>query len=331
MSPGTSIFSGLQRKVTTMSVSPRVIRSTVRPTHVREITPSVTEPTSYLEDVPVSEIHVAEYQRKLYEDKLRRMIREWNPADVRHVELSFRENGMYFVIDGQHRIEAIRRQEGLVPQVVRAIVWVGLSVQDEAEMFWRTQDPRNRKALIPEEIHNAALFSGDPQALRIQRAVDNAGYRIGPSLGDEQGGSLRAVKHLYTIEQRYGEELLKDTLAFISQSWGVRAVPAAPMITGVALFMGTFPEARMDTLVKRVGKQTMEDWLLDAGGRSRMLKLNKSEGVASQLHADYNSVHRAKKLDDFERRMREHQAAIRSQVSRDAKIRDHEARKARMQ
>lgn len=274
------------------------------------------EPYATLERIPVAEIKWPEYQREFYESRVRNMVADWRPLDVNHLILSLRENGEYYCIDGWHRKTAIERLNGRLPQEADAIVWHGLSVMEEAEKFYRTQSPENRKALIPDEIHKAALHAGDAQALRVQAILDATGFRVGKIGDDESTTRINALKHLYGVESRYGSQVLDAALTFIRASWPTKTPPPASLITGAALFSSMFPQAKFKDAIKRPAKSPMEYWLNGAKARAETLDLNQPEGVASLIHADYNKAVRTNKLPDFLSTLTEHKTAIRLQANR---------------
>lgn len=276
------------------------------------------ERQSSLRKIDVRIVQKAAYQRNLDPAKLRRMVRNWNPNDVGHITLSRRANGHYFVIDGQHRIEAILRMEGVVSPITDAIVWEGLTAQDEAEMFYRTQDPKARKALTPEDIHNAKLYAGEGSASAIQRIVQKAGFRIGPTYDGEQAGRIVAVGKLSDVYDQYGETVLQDTLDLIALTWGNAKGPEANLIAGTALFLAMFPEANIEPLIKRISKTPMDVWVGDAKRRAVTLGLTNTSGVASLLHDNFNKTRTRSRLEPFDERYHKFLEASRAAARKDA-------------
>ena len=276
----------------------------------------LSEPYSTLGRVSVSIIKWPEYQREFYETRVRRMVGDWRPLDVNHLILSLRENGEYYCIDGWHRKTAIERLKGRVPQEVDAIIWHGLSVMQEAEKFYRTQSPDNRKALIPDEIHRAALQAGESQALRIQFVLDATGFRVGKVGNDDSTIRINALKHLKDVEARYGPVVLEAALGFIRTTWPSKTSPQSSLITGTAMFFCMFPQAKAKDARKRPNKKSIDNWLSDAKTIAGLLSLSQPEGVASLLHDDYNKTVRSNHLPEFASTLREHKADLRRQANR---------------
>ncbi len=308
------------------------LRSLLKNNRESEVTPIMQatvlgEPYSTLERVSVAIIKWPEYQREFYETRVRRMVADWRPLDANHLILSLRENGEYYCIDGWHRKTAIERLAGRVPQQADAIVWHGLSVMEEAEKFYRPQSPENRKALIPDEIHHAATFAGDPRALRIQAILDATGFRVGKAGDDESTTRINALKHLYDAEARYGPTTLELALDFIRSTWRSTTPPEASLISGTAMFFSMFPQAKPKDVAKKPSKVPLEYWVDQARERGNHLRLNRPEGVASLLHDEHNRSVRSNRLRDFPAALGEHKADLRLHANRaNAAI----ARKARL-
>lgn len=280
----------------------------------------VQMPTARVEKIDVRTIQKDGYQRNLTETKVRKIMREYDPLILGLPELSRRADGSLFVIDGQHRITAIMRMDGDVSPLISAVVWTGLTPEQEAEKFAKSQDSRNRSAMLPESLHNAMVYARDLQAKRIEDVVHANGYRIGPG---EEGRRIRAVKNLYDIEERYGADMLDAVLTVIASAWGREAHPEGPLMSGVALFIGMFPDAKLNDLIRRVSKKPLEHWLVDVEDRRRVMRIrSKAEAVANLLHHEYNTTHHANPLPDFASTLRGHSSEIRSIATKKGKARN---------
>lgn len=292
--------------------------------HVQAVAPWGTlqptaGPTSSHERINVADIRTAGYQRKLEEPKVRRMVREWNvsPTIIGHIILSLRANGMLFVVDGQHRVEAVKRMQGRVNPYLDAIVWEGLSVGDEAEMFWKTQSPKMRKALSPEDIHNAAVYAGDDQAIEIAKIVDASGFRLGQSdFDDTHRGRIHAIKVLADVYELYGPFVLAETLAFIGDAWGTAHSPERILISGVSLFLSMYPGADKRSLTRRLSKELQGDWMMRSKSRASGFGFNSTESIAAVLHSDYNRNRPKNRLENFEDSLHKHKAENRTRAAK---------------
>lgn len=75
------------------------------------------------------------YQRPVKPSDVNALIRRWDPAYLSPIEVSFRD-GSYNVINGQHRIEAMRKMNGGADVIVPCLIYTGLSYEREAAMYY---------------------------------------------------------------------------------------------------------------------------------------------------------------------------------------------------
>ena len=105
-----------------------------------------------IERIPLSEICIEPYQRVLNNARVKRIADNFDPARVGVLLLSKRGPHSYAIVDGQHRLCAMR-QIG-VPDAV-CIVVVGLSYEEEANYF-RIQT-RDTNALSAYSLYKAGV------------------------------------------------------------------------------------------------------------------------------------------------------------------------------
>lgn len=279
------------------------------------------EPYWQSEDIDVRDVLVAAYQRPLREDKLVRIAREgWDRLKVGAIIISRREDGSYYVIDGQHRIVMINRFGGSVPFVQRVVVWYGLSPEQESFMFDGTQDPLTRSPLRPDERHVSKAFRRDEQALRLDHVVEANGFHIGPGRPGEDSKRLDAVKTLYQVDQRYGTGVLNQALQLITAAWGTEYAPNGSLISGFSKFIAMFPDANRDSLSRLLAKKQMRYWFEDADRAGRALPGKAfravTDRVVRQLWFDYNTTHSKYPLPPIEDALVQHSDFLRSQASK---------------
>lgn len=296
----------------TITTNPR----RVRPLALTGLVPGEPDAPASIERINVNDINVASYQRGIKDAKLKKMIREWEPAKAGWVIVSRRADGALYVVDGQHRVSALAKLQGKMGPFVDAIVVEGWSLEQEANYFL-TQSAEFRSAILPQDIHNAALYAGDERAIEIDHIVTEAGFRIGRK-GAEAGttGEIRAVKALYSIYDRYGIGVLSNTLTIIASAWGTHCHPEQCVVSGAALFLGMYPEVDVATAHKRPALTPLAEWLREAKSKARGERLSMTEGVAAKLRADYNWKRSKNLLADFDDTLREHRSLIRSDANR---------------
>jgi hypothetical protein len=132
-----------------------------------------TEIYQRIESLPVSLLNIGGYQRHVSNVRVARIIANCDPAKLGLIVVNKREDGSYYVIDGQHRLAALRR---MGVELVRCILVVGLTAREEAEYF-RTQDCCVR-ALTAFDAYIAGVIAQDQHYLTLQYLLDKHGYRV---------------------------------------------------------------------------------------------------------------------------------------------------------
>lgn len=127
--------------------------------------------------LPIDKVSVdAKYQRDTGSRRSRNLIDKiaagfrWSRFGV---VLAVKHAGGWYVIDGQHRVEACRLR-GI--QEVPSVVLPHATVEEAAADFVAIN--RDRVAVTPLHIHHAQLAAGDPEAKTLERACRAAGVQI---------------------------------------------------------------------------------------------------------------------------------------------------------
>lgn len=103
--------------------------------------------------VPTVLMYTDEYQRDIL--TIKQLIKEWNDDKCQFLLVSERD-GRFYVIDGQHRMEAAKAK-GI--KELPCMILTGLTKEEEARMF-ATQN-RNVHTLRPLSVYKANLVNGD--------------------------------------------------------------------------------------------------------------------------------------------------------------------------
>lgn len=82
------------------------------------------------------------YQRPVNSKEVERLIREWDDRLLDPIVVSFRE-GKYNVVDGQHRIAAMRLMNGGSGVMVNCKIYSGLTYEQEADFCYKLDKAKN--------------------------------------------------------------------------------------------------------------------------------------------------------------------------------------------
>ena len=171
------------------------------------------------------------YQRQLNPHKIEKMVDEFDPREITAIVVSQRADGGYWVLDGQHRLEALRL---LGKQVVLADVRTGMTIPEEALLFYRLNAGQTRVAAWDQ--FQARISAQDHTAMTIVRLIEERGYHL-----DRSGNATRGIAAVRSLEKVYRRGYLNDVMDIISSVWRTehRAVDA-PVIEGLGIFLHTY-------------------------------------------------------------------------------------------
>ena len=182
-----------------------------------------------IERIPLSEICIEPYQRVLNNARVKRIADNFDPARVGVLLLSKRGPHCYAIVDGQHRLCAMR-QIG-VPDAV-CIVVVGMSYEDEANYF-RIQT-RDANPLNAYSLYKAGVEAKDEHFLRIEAILLKNEYTVGLNA---EPMVITAVNTLSRVMTMQGEAALDLALQSIRDAWhGDSTALRREMLAGVAEF-----------------------------------------------------------------------------------------------
>ena len=183
--------------------------------------------------IPLEKIITEKYQRALNMKNVNAIARNFNPARLGVLVVSKRGDGTFAVLDGQHRLAALRR---LGMKSANCIVLEGMTLQDEAEYFRHQNE--NKQALRITDTFNAALWAGDEESIEINGLMQKYGFRFGKS------GSpmcICAIGALQTILRTFGKDVLEYTLSSIALTYPKDAtILRREMLAGMAEFWSHF-------------------------------------------------------------------------------------------
>jgi len=184
-----------------------------------------------------------------------------------------RSNNMFYVADGQQRIQGMKLTQE-PPKVIPAVWFPVQHLDDEAAVFVHINE--FRKALTSLEKHKGKIVAKDPSTLAIERAAETAGLTIGASgSSGSDSRAITAVATLYSIYNDLGEEGLLQTLIVCRDAFPDDAGAfSGPILRGVAEVIsdqdgayerGKLTKSLQRTSVPQILRKT-EELRFDLGG-----------------------------------------------------------------
>lgn len=140
----------------------------------------------------------------------------------------------YVVLDGQTRLDAIRRFAGTVDTALPVIcqVYHGLTCQEEAEIFLSHND---RAAVRTIDKFRLSIVAQEPWAVRLNEIITRHGFEIGRGARPERRfTAIAAARRIMNLPD--GERALERALELLLRAWKHRRNTASvESIEGVGL------------------------------------------------------------------------------------------------
>ena len=227
----------------------------------------------------------AEYQRLLRMGKVARIAANFSEYIANEPKISFR-NGKYYVVDGQHTIEARILRNGGRALPILCKVYTGMTMQQEALLF---AEQNGHSAPLSAGIKLRAKVAGDDAPSKEFLAATN---RVGLEfnydslqLSDYRISCVGTALKLYN---EMGEKIYCESLRIIVAAWdgkpdSFRASVLRGMMHFVELYHGEFSEER---LVRALGSvHPMEIYRV---GRDNPAKLPGWKKYVFPIYMAYN-------------------------------------------
>lgn len=113
-------------------------------------------------------------QRKFDQRHGDKLAAEWTMEKFKPLDVSFRD-GKYWVIDGQHRLYAMKKRKG-GDCTVLCYVHYGMTVNDEAEFF--LNQLKNTKAILTTDRMHIRFMIGDETIVQMVRGAEKVGLIV---------------------------------------------------------------------------------------------------------------------------------------------------------
>lgn len=174
------------------------------------------ERKSKIEYVALGEMYVSELgQRELREYRVDSLVSDFDPDRLGHPVLNYRGD-RYYIMDGQHRIAALRKWNGpgWEKVTIECQVFQNLTDAEEAEMFLRLNDVLSVSVF---DKFAKAVTAGRLTENAIKKAVEAQGLTVSKH---KTPGSIGAVGSLLKVYKRSNAQTLGRALRIIRDAYG---------------------------------------------------------------------------------------------------------------
>lgn len=152
------------------------------------------------------------------------------------IEVSYRD-GKYNIVNGQHRLAAMRRMNGGEDLVARCLVYTGMTYEQEAAMYYLLDKTSGHLKLA--NAIKALLESGtDPEIIDIRQRIERAGFTWALDKPTGVAYEIKPVRAVISAYQKLGGPGFSRMLGLMAGTWhGTQTSLKSDMISGMTLFL----------------------------------------------------------------------------------------------
>lgn len=254
---------------------------------------STNEYKKVIRRIPVKDIGSdMRYQRQV-SARVKRIASEYDENKLGVIVVSQREDGTYWVIDGQHRVQATLQKKGENATLL-ALVYYGMTPKDEAVMFATQHD--NVKAPTKGEFFKAQMFAGNEDVIRFKDATEAEGLECDFSDGHKRDGALICYAAAFNIFMSRGEVRYRKVLSVLVDAWGGDGDSVtANFVKGMDIFLNVYEN---DVSTKKLVDSLKKVSPAQIERESKMIQEGGAKRYARQFLRVYNKRRGTRKLED---------------------------------
>lgn len=224
------------------------------------------------------------YQNVFDVDRVQLIIDTFTKELLQPLEVSYRD-GQYNVIDGKHRLTAIKEIEKLTGIKIPVPCWVhyGLTEQEECDLFVRLV--KNRRKVSAMEIYKAAYEAGNEFTVNFVSAIRKVGF-IFDFESSAKNGRIHMTSTPHKIFKELGVARFEDYLTLLYITWnGDKNFLSRDFMNGFYEFYKAY---RDDIDVKIFEKRLSIFTKKDIDDALSMNGKDKSRKIAVKIFQKYN-------------------------------------------
>ena len=192
------------------------------------------------------------YQRPVLDRVVDKLVREWDPRLLTPLVVSYRD-GRYNLVDGQHRVCAMRKKNGGKDVTALCRVYHGLTYEQEAELYYKLDRAKGHLRLS--HATKALVESGaDAEIIEIKRLLEDAGFVWALDKPTGEAFEVEATRAVINAYRLLGGAAFSRMLELTARTWhGALSSVKASFLSGMALFLKTYEtELDDDVFIKRL-------------------------------------------------------------------------------
>lgn len=231
--------------------------------------------------LPIRVLKVDSYQKKLRSNVIDKIVNEYDPIAFGLIHVSLRDDGTYWVFDGQHRTEAAKIM-GFTH--LDCLVFTGLTFEQESRGFLGHHNVSKPTKI---EEHNGRLLSGDFVAKDIEMVANELNLRI---VAGGMKNTVQSVTTLYQIYNKNGRKILSDVLRIVRDGFEDVERPYKVHVLKAIRDMLVEYGSHLDKkwLIKKLKQEKFNELNKKADAFIEVYNFNKVEGMKMAITQCYN-------------------------------------------
>ena len=204
------------------------------------------------------------YQRPVDEKEVNRLIREWDDRLLDPLVVSFRD-GKFNVVDGQHRVAAMRKMNGGKEVMVPCIIYSGLTYEQEADLCYKLDKAKKRLTLA--QATNALAESGNDADIRtVKSLIEANGFVWALNRRTRAANEIGSIRALMKSWRALGDDEFSRMLVLLRCTWGGHPDSLTSfMFSGMTIFLKTYSTEMDDRLFIRQLSKVEPDEIVRRG------------------------------------------------------------------
>lgn len=194
---------------------------------------------------------------------IRRIAMFWDWSLFQPLVVSRREDGAFFVVDGQHRLAAARLRNDMydLPCVITAYASAG----DEAAAFVALNQQRRPLSVL--DVFRASIEAGDIEAMTITAIMTAAGATLAPhtNFRNWKSGMVANIGGIRAAYRQFGRDPVSAALVALTSAYAGQVLQyAGTLFMPLARFYAAhLPDADFDPdlFVEIVSGATQRQWV----------------------------------------------------------------------
>lgn len=156
------------------------------------------------------------YQRNIDPNRIKQITKHWDDDLVNPPKVSLRENGVYYVFNGQHTLAAWKKRYGNKP--IQCKVYRGLTETEEKDLFVKQEG--FSKAVSKVDKLRAEYNSGTEDVVDMVRCAGLAGCNIDFDItASNAKNRINAVATAYSVYKQIGHDQFINMLEVLRKAF----------------------------------------------------------------------------------------------------------------